>query len=251
MSSERVPEGQSDHQPDLRTIDVEAAAEIVAAAAARGDALDLIVPGVPGLEIRGIQPRRRATFGAPFLTVFQDGLVFVVEKLTHRELRVFAALVSVQPFGEAPIPLRPSDIAAALHLTPSAVSKAVARMRALGILQVGRTVEGDPVGLRISRRVLFRGNAFSFSGLRLEPALADLDEPPMVQRQRRINWLFAARGALATPRARPRAKTETSQVDGMPSTPERRADQPSRAPRRSRAAGRRARQGLNDRQSSS
>lgn len=186
-------------------IDADAALALVAEAAARGEALDLYVPGIPALAIRGSLPRRRAGFGAPFLTVFPQGLAFAIEHLTHRELRVFALLAIVQGPGETPLPLRVADIAARTGLTASAVSRAVARMRALGILQPGRTRDGQVVGLRFSRRVLFLGNAFLFRQLGADPPLADPDEAPIVQRMRRHPLLPVAGGALAAKAKRPRS----------------------------------------------
>lgn len=95
---------------------------------------------------------------------------------------------------------RVSDIAARLARTPSAVSRAVARMRALGILRPGTTREGQPAGLRISRRVLFRGNAFHYCELAQDPPLFDPDEAPIIQRMRRRPLLASARGALVATR---------------------------------------------------
>jgi DNA-binding transcriptional ArsR family regulator len=184
-------------QETFRAIDADATAELVEEAVKHGNALNLFVPGVPALEIRGIHPRKRASFGTEFMTVFASGLVFAVEHLTHRELRVFALLALVQGYGEAPIPLRASDIAARTGLTPSAVSRAVARMRALGILRPGRTIDGQPVGLRISRRILFRGNAFHFCELGQDPPLSDPDEAPIIERMRCHRLFPPARGALA------------------------------------------------------
>ncbi|MFQ3622402.1 MAG: winged helix-turn-helix domain-containing protein, partial [Acetobacteraceae bacterium] len=181
-------------------IDPDAAAEAVAEALESGAVLDLGIPGVPGLAINGIRPRKRASFGASFLTVFPQGLAFTIEHLTHRELRVFGLLAMVQDWGDAPLPLRVSDIAARLALTPSAVSRAVARMRALGILRPGSTKDGQPAGLRISRRVLFRGNAFHYCELGQDPPLSDPDEAPIIQRMRRCPVLAPARGALVAAR---------------------------------------------------
>jgi hypothetical protein len=204
---------EPEQRENVRAIDDDATAELVEEAARRGDALDLFVPGVPALQIRGIRPRQRASFGAPFLTVFDTGLVFAIEHLTHRELRVFALLALVQGYGEAPIPLRTSDIAARTCLTPSAVSRAVARMRALGILRPGCTIDGQPVGLRLSRRVMFRGNAFHFADLGQDPPLADPDEAPAIQRMRRHRLLPPARGALAGKR---RSATSRGKKPGGP-----------------------------------
>jgi hypothetical protein len=181
-------------------IDAGASAEVVAEALESGEVLALSVPGVPGLVINGTRPRRRATFGTSFLTVFPQGLAFVIEHLTHRELRVFALLALVQEYGDAPTPLRVADIAARLALTPSAVSRAVARMRALGILRPGSTKDGQPAGLRISRRVLFRGNAFHFCELGQDPPLSDPDEAPIIERMRCRPVLAPARGALVATR---------------------------------------------------
>ncbi|MCS6921277.1 MAG: helix-turn-helix domain-containing protein [Elioraea sp.] len=191
---------QPDPQNTIPSIDADAAAELVEEAARRGEALDLIVPGIPALAIRGSLPRRRACFGSTFLTVFPEGLAFVIERLTHRELRVFAMLAMVQGGGETPIPLRVGDIAARTGLTPSAVSRAVARMRTLGILQPGSTRDGQAAGLRLSRRVAFLGNSFLFRQLGEDPPLADPEEAPIIQRMRRLRLLPTARGALASPR---------------------------------------------------
>lgn len=206
-----VPDSQTENT--VRAIDADATAELVEEAAKHGNALNLFVPGVPALEIRGIHPRKRASFGTEFMTVFASGLVFAVEHLTHRELRVFALLALVQGYGEAPIPLRASDIATRTGLTPSAVSRAVARMRALGILRPGCTIDGQPVGLRLSRRVMFRGNAFHFSDLGQDPPLSDPDEAPAIQRMRRHRLLPPARGALAGKR---RSATSRGKKPGGP-----------------------------------
>jgi len=189
------------HAPDRpQVIDADATAALVEDAARRGDALDLRVPGILGLEIKGVHRRKRASFGESFLTVFPEGLAFAIEHLTHRELRVFAALALVQGYGEQPIPLRVSDLAARIGLTPSAVSRAITRMRALGILRRGRAFDGQVAGLRLSRRVLFRGNAFHFGELGQDPPLANPTQPPIIQRMRRHPLLPPARGALAAPR---------------------------------------------------
>lgn len=181
-------------------IDAAASAEVVAEAIESGAVLSLGVPGVPGLVINGSRKRAQASFGARFLTIFPEGLAFAVEHLTHRELRVFALLALVQEFGDTPSPLRVSDIAARLALTPSAVSRAVARMRALGILRPGRTKDGQVAGLRISRRILFYGNAFHYCELGQDPPLSDPDEAPIIQRMRRRPLLPPACGALVATR---------------------------------------------------
>jgi hypothetical protein len=181
-------------------IDATASAEMVAEAIESGAVLELGVPSMPGLVINGSRKRARASFGESFLTVFPEGLVFAVEHLTHRELRVFALLTLVQEFGDTQLPLRVSDIAARLRLTPSAVSRAVARMHALGILRPGRAKDGQSAGLRISRRVLFRGNAFHYCELGQDPPLSDPDEAPIIQRMRRRPLLPPARGALVATR---------------------------------------------------
>jgi hypothetical protein len=195
-------------------IDAGASAEMVAEALETGAVLALGVPGVPGLVINGSRERRRASFGASFLTVFPEGLAFAIEHLTHRQLRVFALLALVQEFGDTPSPLRVSDIAARLALTPSAVSRAVARMRALGILRPGTTREGQPAGLGISRRVLFRGNAFHFCELGQDSPLSDPDEAPIIQRMRRRPLLPSARGALVATRRGARSGSGSRSAGG-------------------------------------
>jgi DNA-binding transcriptional ArsR family regulator len=195
-------------------IDADESAHLVAEALETGAVLSLGVPGVPGLVINGSRPRRRASFGKSFLTVFPEGLAFAVENLTHRELRVFATLALVQGFGEQPIPLRVGDIACRLGLTPAAVSRAISRMRALGILRPGRTIDGQPAGLRLSRRVLFRGNAFHFRELGHDPPLFDPEEDPVIRRMRRFMLHPPARGVLAAARRGSRSASERKSGGG-------------------------------------
>lgn len=219
-------------------IDAGASAEMVAEALESGEVLALSVPGVPGLVINGSRPRVRATFGVSFLTAFPQGLAFAIEHLTHRELRVFALLALVQEYGDAPIPLRVSDIAARLALTPSAVSRAVARMRALGILRPGSTKDGQPAGLRISRRVLFRGNAFHYCELGQDPPLSDPDEAPIIQRMRRRPVLAPARGALVATRRSARSGTGGKSGGGDERSASGRVERPDGGAARAGAQGR-------------
>ena len=208
---DRTPAGMESAPPG---IDADAAAALVAEAAARGEVLDLYVPGIPALAIRGSLPRRRLGFGTPFLTVFPKGLAFAIDHLTHRELRVFAVLAMVQGPGETPLPLRVADIAARTGLTASAVSRAVARMRALGMLRPGRTGDGQIVGLRFSRRVLFLGSALLFRQLGADPPLADPNEAPIVKRMQRHALLPVARGALAAKAKRSRSRSGNTEGGG-------------------------------------
>ena len=100
-------------------IDAGASAEMVAEALETGAVLALGVPGVPGLVINGRRERRRASFGASFLTVFPEGLAFAIEHLTHRELRGFALLALGQEFGDTPRPRGQTDDRG-IHKQPSA-----------------------------------------------------------------------------------------------------------------------------------
>lgn len=108
------------------------------------------------------QRARKASYGQPFVVLFPAAFLAVADILTQREMRVFARILSKVGYGDNFVPISGKEIAEATKLSPSAVSRAIGRMKAARILIRSREKDGRQSRYRLNRLLCWRGDAMSY-----------------------------------------------------------------------------------------